>query len=158
MVDPSPPRPEEHPTRRAERALVLVMLHHEGYITPIAEAVQPEQFHDPVYAEIFARLVDVGELLDRETLVSGLSVEAVAEVESLWAASAELTVPGAIMNDSLAKLRYFELSDQLEGVRRDLEATTSEDGRAVLKVEYERLAAARRALGLRGNWARTLGK
>lgn len=158
LVDPSRPRPGEHPTRGAERALVLVMLHHEGYMASIAEEVHPERFHDPVYAEIFARLVDEGERVDRESLVAGLSMEAVAEVEALWAAGEEVATPGAITNDSLAKLRYFELSDQIEGVRRDLEMATTEDGRAALKAEYERLVAARRALGPRGNWARTLGK
>lgn len=158
LVDQSTPLPGEHPTRRAERALVLVMLHHEGYIASIEKEVEPERFHDAVYAEIFSRLVDVGEMVDREVLAAGLSTEAVAELEALLAAGGELTVPGAITDDSLAKLRYFELSDQIEAVRRELIVAAHGDMKVALEAEHDRLVAARRALGTRGNWARTLGR
>ena len=156
FVDASRPRPGEHPARRAERALVLAMLHREGYIESVAQRFEPERFRDPVYAEIYALLVERGEAGDAAELAEALSPEAVKELQQLLSARDELTVPHVIVEDSLAKLRYFELTEQIEEVRRQLMRADG-DERTAFEEERGRLVEERKALGLRGNWARALG-
>ncbi len=155
-MDSSTPRPGDSPMRGAERSLVLAMLHREGFIASIAERARPESFHDPRYAEIFALLVERGEAGDPTELADALSPEAVSELQALLGASEELTVPHVIVQDSLAKLRYFELSEQIDEVQQLL-ARAAGDRRTALEVERARLTDERKALGVRGNWARTLG-
>lgn len=156
FIDSSTPRPGDSPMRGAERSLVLAMLHREGFIASIAERAQPESFRDPCYAEIFALLVERGEAGDPTSLADALSPEAVLELQSLLGASEELTVPHVIVQDSLAKLRYFELSEQIDELQQLL-ARASGDRRAALEAERTRLTDERKGLGVRGNWARTLG-
>ena len=156
FVDASRPRPGEHPARRAERALVLAMLHREGYIESVSRRFEPERFRDPVYAEIYAVLVERGEAGDAAELAEALSPEAVKALQQLLSARDELTVPHVIVEDSLAKLRYFDLTEQIDEVRRQLLRATGDD-RAVFEEECGRLIEARRALGPQGDWARKLG-
>jgi hypothetical protein len=132
------------------------MLHLEGYIESVAQRVRPETFHDPIYAEIFAVLTARGEAGDVEGMAEDLSEAAVAEYGRLLEAREELTAPRQIVEDSLAKLRYFELSEQIDEVAR-LVATASGEKRAALESEWTRLLDEKKALGARANWARKLG-
>ncbi|MHB1223136.1 MAG: DNA primase [Gemmatimonadaceae bacterium] len=156
FIDSSTPRPGDYPMRGAERSLVLAMLHREGFIASISEQARPESFRDPRYAEIFALLVQRGEAGDPTELADALTPESVAELQRLLGASEELTVPHVIVQDSLAKLRYFELSEQIDEVQQLL-ARAAGDRRTALEAERTRLADERKSLGVRGNWARTLG-
>jgi len=155
-MDSSTPRPGNMPMRGAERSLVLAMLHREGLIATIAEQARPESFRDPLYAEIFALLVERGEAGDPAEMAEALSPEAVVELQSLLGAGGELTAPHVIVHDSLAKLRYFELSEQIDEVQQLLERAGG-DRRVALEAERAQLTEERKALGVRGNWARTLG-
>ncbi len=156
FMDSSTPRPGNMPMRGAERSLVLAMLHREGLIATIAEQARPESFRDPLYAEIFALLVERGEAGDPAEMAEALSPEAVVELQSLLGAGGELTAPHVIVHDSLAKLRYFELSEQIDEVQQLLERAGG-DRRVALEAERAQLTEERKALGVRGNWARTLG-
>ncbi|HEY0969885.1 MAG TPA: hypothetical protein VGE02_02785, partial [Gemmatimonadales bacterium] len=156
LVDFSPPRPGSNPTRGAERSLVLAMLHLEGYIESVAQRVRPEAFHDPIYAEIFTVLTARGDAGDVEGMAEDLSEPAVGEYGRLLEAREELTAPRQIVEDSLAKLRYFELSEQIDEIVR-LAASASGDRRAALEAERARLLEEKKALGARANWARKLG-
>ncbi len=156
FMDSSTPRPGDAPMRGAERSLVLAMLHREGLIASIAEQASPESFRDPRYAEIFALLVERGEAGDPVEMADALSPEAVVELQALLSAGEELTVPHVIVHDSLAKLRYFELSEQIDEVQQLLTRAAG-DRREALEAERTRLTEERKSLGVRGNWARTLG-
>lgn len=155
-MDSSTPRPGDARARGTERSLVLAMLHREGMIVGIAERASPESFSDPIYAEIFALLVERGEAGDLAEMAEALSPEAVVELQLLLNAGEELTVPHLIVHDSLAKLRYFELSEQIDEMDRLLTLAAG-DRREALEAERTRLKEERRPLGVRGNWARALG-
>jgi len=135
---------------------VLAMLHLDGQIEAIAERVRPESFRDPLLAEIFSVLVERGTVGDLESLAEALSDEAARELQPLLNARGELDPPGPIISDSLAKLRYFELTEQIDEIAR-LESAADGERRAALERERLRLTDALKALGARGNWARKLG-
>jgi DNA primase len=156
LVDVSRPRPKGNPGRHAERYLVLAMLHLDGQIEAIARQVRPESFRDPQFAEIFSVLVERGAVGDIESLVELLSDEATRELQRLLPARAELDPPGRIIDDSLAQLRYLELTEQIDEIE-GLERAAQGDRRAALQQERLRLVEERRALGVRGNWTGKLG-
>ena len=156
LMDVRPPRPYGERTRAAERYLVLAMLHLDGQIEAVAERVRPESFRDPLLAEIFSVLVERGTVGDLESLAEALSDEAARELQPLLNARGELDPPGPIISDSLAKLRYFELTEQIDEIAR-LESAADGERRAALERERLRLTDALKALGARGNWARKLG-
>lgn len=154
LVDARPPRPGQAHGDMSERYLVLAMLHLDHQIERIAEAVQPESFRNPIFAEIFSVLVERGEVGDVAELAEALSDPATAGLQRLLTAGAELDPPGRIVQDSLAQLRYLDLEEQLRAVEGMLEGASSER-RAALDAERQRLIAERRALGARGDgWRR----
>ncbi|HEU4632154.1 MAG TPA: DNA primase [Gemmatimonadaceae bacterium] len=156
LVDVSRPRPRGNPGQHAERYLVLAMLHLDGQIEAIARQVRPESFRDPLFAEIFSVLVERGAVGDMESLAESLSDEAARELQRLLLARGELDPPGRIIDDSLAQLRYLELTEQIDEIER-LEREAQGDRRAALQQERLRLVEERRALGVRGNWTSKLG-
>ena len=156
MVDDRPPRPSSPERDASERYLVLAMLHLEGQVEALQHDIAPERFRNANYAEIFSALVERGGVGDLESFAEPLSDAATRELQLLLGARGELEQPGRIVADSLAQLRYLDLTEQIEDVDRLMEGAVGER-RELLEREQMRLRTERRSLGVRGNWARKLG-
>lgn len=137
--DLSMPRAASTPGERAERYLVLLLLHLPERREQLVHDVHAEDFRNAVYAELFAELGAVDGPLDVEALAEGLSTEALQELQRLLEASGELMAPLQLMQDSIANLRRRALKEQSQEVQRMLLEVSDPEGKDILLREKIRI-------------------
>jgi DNA primase len=138
-----PQRPRIPPGLGAERALLMVLLHGREWLDRAAERVGPDDFRDPVYREIFERLLDDPELSAR---TAGLDPPVVRRLEELLGDPEELEHTGRVFEASVAALR----ERAMQARQRELEATLREAPPARKREVLEQLERLRRER--RGGW------
>lgn len=153
----SPPRVTADPSRNAERLLVKVMLHHPAHIEPIGERVAPEQLRDPLYAEVFAALLERGERFDREELVSAVSDASARVVDQMLDAPDEVSAPVRAIEDSIVQMRLRQLRAESDDLDRAIARAEGETKDALIG-QKRRISEEMRSLGGKGyGWYRKLG-
>jgi DNA primase len=153
----SPPRATTDPSRNAERLLVKVMLHHPGQIEPIGERVAPEQLRDPLYAEVYAALLERGEAFDREELAGALTDASARVVDDMLAAPDEVAVPLRTIEDSIVQLRLRQLRAESDDLDRAI-ARTEGPAKDALITQKRQISDEMRGLGGKGyGWYGKLG-
>lgn len=131
---------------RAERNLVLVLLHLPERREQLVHDVHVEDFRSPVYAELFAELGAVDGPLEVEALAEQLTSEAVEELQRLLEASGELIAPIQLMQDSIASLRLRSLKEQSEELQRMMLEVSDPERKDILLREKIRIRAEMAAL------------
>lgn len=145
----APRRPSRRPSApalAAQRKLVLLMLRDAERIAPLAEALRPEEFADPIYRELFTELVRTGGLRDGDPLSLELSPEARERLESLLSDPQELSDADRILEEQVADIRAHALFERIARLRSRLDEA-DEDTRKELFRELAETQNSLRALG-----------
>ncbi len=157
MTLEEPPRSAGAPGIRAERNLVLAMLHRPETRARISESVSAETFHEPRYAELFDLLSALDGPVSFEALAEELSEESVAMLEPLIASEGELQGVTALVDGSLRQLRARGLQEQEQQIVQMLEGEREPVRREALSAELKRITDERRSLRVKLGWFTQLG-
>ncbi len=112
-----------YPMLGPERNLLLLLFRDESYVEYAAREVQPEDFRNPIYAQILRLLIDREGHLDPEgTWMDGLTVEVVRAVEELRGdpEGFHLTDPDAYFTTSIREIKAWPFEDRLRRIEEDL--------------------------------------
>ncbi len=150
-------RSAEIPGLRAERNLVLAMLHRPETRQRIAEDISVETFLEPRYAELFDALSASDGLTDFEALSEELTPETMEILEPLIASEGELESITALIDDSLRQLRARALSEQAREVARMYDGERDPVKKQALLAERTRIRDEMRTLRLGFGWFGKLG-
>ncbi len=114
-----------------ERHLLLILLHSREWIERAAERVGPDDFADPVFREIFERLLDNPELSADD---DGLAPPIRQRLESLLGDPEELEHTGRIFDESVGALKERRLQARQTELREALgRSTDPEEKQRLLK-------------------------
>ncbi len=108
----------------AERELVRVMLFDRGRIERIGERIGIDEFHDPVYREIFEALL-LDPATDAEALSASLSDDAAAVVQDLLGEPEALAHARKTEDGSLSQLRVRAIKGEMSEIDRTISIADS---------------------------------
>ena len=151
------PRPTREAGIDAERLLVKVLLHHPQQVDLIGERVPFEQLRDPLYAEIYAALLERGSGYDRVELVGALTDASARAVDQMFDAPGEVAAPVRIVEESIAQLDLRALRAESDDLDR---AIARADGpqKDQLIEQKRRIGEEIRRRGKGFGWYRKLGQ
>lgn len=141
--------PRRNAGSSAERELVRAMLQERARVEPIAERIGPDAFHDPLYREIFAALLEVGEDGTMTDLAAVLEEDALELAEEMFGQDPLPNLQETV-DDSIIRLTVRDADDRIKEIDRLLPLAT-ETEREALESERETLVKQKRASG-KGTW------
>jgi DNA primase len=129
----------------AENALVRAMLQDRPRVEQIAERIGPDAFREPLYREIFAGLLAVGEEGTMLDLAGILEEDALALAQEMLGAEPLPNVQQTI-DDSITQLSVRETEERISEIERLLPLASASE-RTALEEEHSRLVKQKRASG-----------
>jgi DNA primase len=137
--------PRRNAGTSAERELVRAMLRERSRVEPIAERIGPDSFREPLYREIFAALLEVGEEGSITDLAALLDSDALSIAEEMLEGESMTDVQRTV-DDSITRLNVREMEEHLNEIDRllPLASPAEQDG---LQQERAKLVAQMRASG-----------
>ncbi len=128
----------------AERELVRAMLQVRMYVERVGERLNPDEFRDERYREIFATLIELGPDVLAEDLEAALSPPAVAALDELIAEPDAIQDFERTVQHSLTRLERRVLEERGQEINRLLSTATPEEKDGLLKAKQENSEAIRR--------------
>jgi replicative DNA helicase len=121
------------------------MLRERSRVEPIAERIGPDSFREPLYREIFAALLEVGEEGSITDLAALLDSDALSIAEEMLEGESMTDVQRTV-DDSITRLNVREMEEHLNEIDRllPLASPAEQDG---LQQERAKLVAQMRASG-----------
>jgi DNA primase len=158
---PAHPHPEPTPQSRAspllpkmgaENNLLLLMIRNAEYVESAAEWLSPSDFDDPGHRAIFEALMENPEL---RSPPSRMDVVARQRLEELLAATFDTAGAREEFTAALNRLRAVALDRRMMEIHQRILAAATDDEKAPLVVEKQRLSRELRAIDPEYYWKAT---
>jgi len=155
------PRPEAPPPPRAaplvpkmnaERTLLLLMIRNPTYVDSAAEWLSPSDFDDSSYRAIFEALLDDPEL---RSAPPGMDIVARQRFEELLGTPFETAGAREEFSAALNRIRAVALDRRMLEIQQRIVAAGTDEQKAPLVVEKQRLASELRAIDPEYYWKAT---
>jgi len=149
---PDPRPPPLLPKMGAERNLLLLMIRNPAYVDQAAEWLSASDFDDSSYRAIFEALLDNPEL---RSAPSGMDVVARQRLEELLGTPFETAGAREEFTAALNRIRAVALDRRMSEIHHRILAAETDEKKAPLVVEKQRLSRELRALDPEYYWKAT---